>query len=33
MVSIYDGEITDTEVFDAESYDWSYLDPIKIKEF
>lgn len=33
MISIYDGEITNTEVHDSESFDWDYLSPIKIKEF
>lgn len=33
LISVYDGNITDTDVHDSESFDWDYLDPIKIREF
>jgi hypothetical protein len=31
-LSIYDGNIIQTDVHDSESYDWDYLSPIKIKD-
>ena len=32
ILSIYDGNIINTEVHDSESHDWYYLSPIKIKD-
>jgi hypothetical protein len=32
MVSVYDGNIINTDVHDSESYDWTYYPPDKIED-